>query len=58
MDKKLWYEPQINTFILALFTDMPNAVITLRSDKKYFVMGAEGKIHSSCPLSQFKLFLF
>lgn len=43
MDKKLWYEPQINTFILALFTDMPNAAITLRSDKKHFVMGAEGK---------------
>jgi len=58
MVKRVCYEPQINTFILALRTDIPNAAITLRSDNKYFVMWAERKIHSCCPFSQLELFLF
>lgn len=58
MGKRLCYEPQINTFILALFTDIPNAAITLISASKYFVMWTEAKIYSDCPFSQLKLFLF
>lgn len=58
MDKRLHYEPQINTFILAPFTDIPNAAITLRSDSQYFGFWAQAKIHSNCPFSQLKSFLF